>query len=192
MKIKAIKKSFVFQFKDAVTSKGEFNNGTTAGGIILQSSFDDSAKQSRWVKVVAGGSECDSTIFQPGSEVLLPALRWTESSSFEGQKVWKSDETQVAAYVKGDTLVPYGTHVIFTQNAANVTQSQSGLLVVVGNVGDTPSGTIVSVGANAAEELKPGMKFYYDDTNFTDTFEFNGKKYAFIKDDNILAYESIE
>ena len=191
MKIKAIKKSFVFQFNDAVNSKGEFDNGTTTGGIILQSSFDDSAKQSRWVTVVSSGNDCDVAVFHAGSVVLLPALRWTEASKFEGQKIWKSDETQVVAYVDGDALVPLSNYVIFTQNKSTVSQSQSGLLVVVGNVGDTPSGTVVSRGSKAAEELTPGTKFYYHDTNFKDTFEFKGVKYAFIKDDNILAYESV-
>lgn len=188
MKIKAIKKSLVFQFKDAVTSKGEFNNGTTQGGIILQSSFDDSAKQSRWVTLVSSGDENDASIFSVGREVLIPALRWTESSTFEGQKVWKSDATQVAAYKDGDKLVPYDTYVIFKQNTQQVSQSSSGLLVVVGVSDNTPSGTVVSVGANAAEELTPGATIYYDGANFTNTFEFGGEKYAFIKDDSILVY----
>lgn len=189
MKIRAIKRSFVFRFKDDVTSKGEFNNGTTAGGIILQSSFDDSAKQPRWVNVVSSGAECDEVAFRVGSEVLLPALRWTAASKFEGQKIWKSDETQAVAYVDGDTVVPLGNYVIFTQLKNNVSQSSSGLLVVLGGIGDTPSGTVVSTGVDAAKELSAGTKFYYDDPNFTDTFEFKGVKYAFIKDDSILAYE---
>jgi len=189
MNIKPIKKSFVFQFNDAVTSKGEFDNGTTAGGIILQSSFDDSAKQARWVTIVAAGDECDATVFKPGAQVLLPALRWTEASKLEGQKIWKSDETQVVAYKDGETIVPLQNYVIFTQNKANVAQSQSGLLVVVGGVGDTATGTVVSVGSTAASELQVGFKILYDDANFNDTFEAKGVKFAFIKDDNIFAYE---
>lgn len=189
MNIKPIKKSFVFQFNDAVTSKGEFDNGTTAGGIILQSSFDDSAKQARWVTIVAAGDECDATVFKPGAQVLLPALRWTEASKLEGQKIWKSDETQVVAYKDGETITPLQNYVIFTQNKANVAQSQSGLLVVVGGVGDTATGTVVSVGSAAAGELQAGFKILYDDANFNDTFEAKGVKFAFIKDDNIFAYE---
>lgn len=189
MNIKPIKKSFVFQFNDAVTSKGEFDNGTTAGGIILQSSFDDSAKQARWVTIVAAGDECDATVFKPGAQVLLPALRWTEASKLEGQKIWKSDETQVVAYKDGETIIPLQNYVIFTQNKANVAQSQSGLLVVVGGVGDTATGTVVSVGSTAASELQVGFKILYDDANFNDTFEAKGVKFAFIKDDDIFAYE---
>lgn len=189
MNIRPIKKSFVFQFNDAVTSKGEFDNGTTAGGIILQPSFDDSAKQARWVTIVAAGNDCDDAVFRPGAQVLLPALRWTEASKLEGQKIWKSDETQVVAYKDGDAVVPIQNYVIFTQNKANVSQSQSGLLVVVGGVGDTASGTVVSVGSDAAEELQAGYKILYDDVNFNDTFEHGGVKYAFIKDESILAYE---
>lgn len=189
MNIRPIKKSFVFQFNDDVTSNGEFDNGTTAGGIILQSSFDDSAKQARWVTIVAAGNDCDDVVFHPGAQVLLPALRWTEASKFEGQKIWKSDETQVVAYKDGDVVVPIQNYVIFTQNKANVSQSQSGLLVVVGGVGDTASGIVVSVGSDAAEELQVGYKILYDDANFNDTFEHGGVKYAFIKDESIFAYE---
>lgn len=190
MNIKPIKKSFVFRFNDAVTSKGEFDNGTTAGGIILQSSFDDSAKQARWVTIVAAGNECDTTVFSPGSQVLLPALRWTEASKLEGQKIWKSDETQVVAYKDGETIVPFQNYVIFTQNKTNGAQSQYGPLVVVGGVGDTATGIVVSAGSITASELQVGVKILYDDTNFNDTFESNGVKFAFIKDDEILAYES--
>lgn len=192
MNIRALKKSFVFQFKDAVTSKGEFNNGTSAGGIILQNGFDDSAKQSRWVTVVASGSDCDPVAFKPGTEVLLPALRWTEASKLEGQKIWKSDETQAAAYAAGGQLFPIGNYVIFILHKPEATQqSSSGLIVVSNGSGDTASGTVVAAGPKAAEELVAGTKFYFDDTNFTDTFEFNGIKHAFIKDDSILAYESV-
>lgn len=191
MNIKPIKKSFVFQFKDAVTSKGEFNNGTTAGGIILQSSFDDSAKQPRWVNVVASGSECDQAIFQVGAEVLLPALRWTESSKLGEEKIWKSDVTQAVAYAAGGRIFPIGNYVIFIQHKAEAKQSSSGIIVVTNGSGDTASGTVVSSGPDAAPELTTGTKFYFDDTNFTDTFEFNGIKHAFIKDDSILAYESV-
>lgn len=189
MKIQALKKSLVFRFNDAVTSKGEFNNGTTAGGIILQSSFDDSAKQPRWVTVVSSGGDNDPTIFKEGRVVLLPALRWTEASKFEGEKIWKSDSTQVVAYQSGEKLIPHDNYVIFIQKSQQVSQSASGLLVVVGSSDDTPSGTVVSAGENAATELTPGATIYYNATNFTDTFEFNGIKHAFIKDDELLAYE---
>ena len=191
MKIQALKKSIVFRFNDAVNSKGEFDNGTTTGGIILQTSFDDSAKQSRWVTVVSSGADNDPSIFNEGRVVLLPALRWTEASKLEGQKIWKSDSTQVAAYQQDGKLIPHDKYVIFTQNSQQVSQSASGLLVVVGSSDDTPSGTVVSVGANAASELTPGATIYYNATNFIDTFEFNGTKYAFIKDDEILAYKPV-
>lgn len=192
MNITPVKKNFVFQFKDAVNSKGEFNKSATDSGIILQSSFDESAKQSRWVNVVAAGPNCDQTICYPGAEVLLPALRWTESSKLDGQKIWKSDETQVAAYVVDGEVVPRDGYVVFTQNThGTVTKSATGLLIVVGGVEDTATGTVVSVGSTVSEELGVGDKILYNDANFNDTFEHNGTKYAFIKEDDILAYEPV-
>lgn len=188
MNITAIKKGFLFQFVDAVNTKGEFEKGETDSGIILKATFDDSAKQTRWVNVVAAGSECIDV--QVGEQALLPALRWTEASKFEGQKIWKSDETQVAAVRQpGGSFRPISSYVIFKQIKPAVQQQSSGLLIVVSHTAEnTPKGEVVSIGPDATPELENSY-IYYNDPNFFDTFVHDGVEYSFIKDENILMYE---
>jgi co-chaperonin GroES (HSP10) len=195
MNIKAIKNGFIFQFVDAVNAKGEFEKGTTDTGIILKATFDDSAKQPRWVNVVSVGPECKN--IKEGDQVLLPALRWTAASKLEGQSIWKSDETQIVARrPRGDStnsLVPLASYVIFTPvKSGTATASASGLLVVIGNVGDTPKGTVVQTGPDASPELTVGSTIFYNDANFFETFTDGGTEYAFIKDENILMFEPAE
>ena len=186
MNITAIKRGFVFQFQDKVNSKGEFERESSAGGIILTTTVDDSAKQPRWVNVVSAGGTC--TFVKDGDQVLLPNLRWTAASKLDDERIWKSDELQAAAVVGSDgSLVPCPSYVIFTQNKKGI-QRTAGLLVVVGNPEDTPTGDVVSIGENVDPELI-GSKIYYSDVNFTNTFTHHGIEYAFIKDEDILAYE---
>lgn len=184
--IKAIKRGIVFQFQEAINTKGEFEQGKSSGGIILQASFDDSAKQSRIVNVVAAGSDCEH--IREDMAVLLPALRWTPASTLNGQKVWKSDETQVVAIITETDIKPISNYVIFTRNKPTVQKSNSGLLVVLGDLGDTANGTVVAVGEKTASELSKGCTIFFNDANFNDTFTHNNTEYAFIKDDEILAY----
>lgn len=188
MKIRAIKKGFVFQFVDAVNSKGEFEKGETDSGIILKATFDDSAKQTRWVNVVAAGDDCTDVAI--GVQALLPALRWTEASKLGDQKIWKSDETQVAAVRGSDGKVrPISSYIIFKQIKPAVQQQSSGLLIVVNHVAEnTPRGEVVSIGPDAAPELENSY-IYYNDANFFETFVHEGVEYAFIKEENVLVYE---
>ena len=102
MKLTPVGNNIAFTFLDRVNSKGEFEPDPTASGILLQASFDDSAKQPRWANVVAVGPRCET--IKPGMQILLPNLRWTSHFKVDGQKVWRSDETQVAAYRASPSL----------------------------------------------------------------------------------------
>lgn len=186
MKLKPIKNTFIFKFQEAVNNKGQFEKGTTETGIILQSSFDDSAKESRWVRVTDVGPECSDVC--RNAVVLLPALRWTAGVKFEDQMVWKSDEQQVAAvqdYEDGSAL-PLRDIVIFKPYEEEERVSSFGLVIVGDPDANTPRGIILAVGPDCTD-AKVGDMMYYDDSNFTDTFTANGDKLAFIKEDKILA-----
>lgn len=186
MKIMPINNNIIFTFVDRVNSKGEFEREKTESGILLQSSFDESAKSPRWVNVVAVGPECKHV--KVGMQALLPNLRWTSHIEVEERKVWRSDETQVVAVRDNPTsnISPLTSVVLFKQAEKQQLRS-SGLIIVVGNDGNTPSGTVIAVGPDAEPALA-GATIYYDDTNFTDTFVHNGVTLSFIKDENILAY----
>lgn len=184
MKLKALNNTFVFTFVDKVNAKGEFERETTESGIVLKSNFDESAKSPRWVKVVTAGEDCK--VIKPGMLVLLPNLRWTISTKFLGERVWRSDEEQAAAYQSeaGD-VIPMDNFVLFEQLKPETTLP-SGIIVMGGN-DDTPKGKVVSIGKKVWSELQSST-MYYNDTNFTDTFTHKGKQLSFIKESDILAY----
>lgn len=181
--------NIAFTFVDRVNSKGEFEPEPSAAGILLNPGVDDSAKNPRWGNVVAVGPRC--TVIKPGMQILLPNLRWTSHFKVEGQKVWRSDESQVAAYRDGPSsdIHPIGTYVLFKPIAKEHVRASSLIIVVGGNFSDTPTGTVVAVGPDATGDVKAGQILYYNDTNFTDTFKHAGVTLSFIKDENILAID---
>lgn len=185
MKIVPINNNIIFTFVDRVNAKGEFEREKTESGIFLQSSFDESAKSPRWVNVIAVGPECKH--IKTGMQALLPNLRWTSNIKIGERMVWRSDETQAVAYreTSASEIKPLTNIVLFKQQAKEQMRA-SGLLIVVGNNTDTPSGTVVAIGPDADPSLA-GSTIYYNDTNFTDTFTHAGTTMSFIKDDDILA-----
>jgi co-chaperonin GroES (HSP10) len=97
MKIRAIRDQILFQFVDRVNAKGQFEEAKSKGGIMIIGGFDDSAKQSRWVKVVSIGPDVNPELGKPGIELLIENLKWTAGVKFEGQTLWKTDESMVLA-----------------------------------------------------------------------------------------------
>ncbi len=187
MNIKPLKNNFAFTFVDRVNSKGEFEKERTDSGIYLKGSFDDSAKQPRWVDVIAVGPDC--TVVAVGDRVLLPNLRWTSHFKVEDRKVWRSDETEIAAIARSGQLQAFGSFVLFIRTKKDMVRSTGGLYIVGGTSDETPSGTVFNVGPKVDGDLKPGNILYFNDTNFTDEFTFAGIQLAFIKDENILAVD---
>lgn len=186
MKLTPIKNTFIFRFKEAINSKGQFEKNATETGIILQSSFDDSAKESRWIVVSEIGRECSD--IRVDDVVLLPALRWTPGVKFDDETVWKSDENQaVAKQDKYDNVVvPLRDIVIFKPYKDEEILSSFGLVLVKDPDANSPKGIIVAVGPDCVD-AQIGEFVFYDAANFFDTFTFNGEELAFIKEDKILA-----
>lgn len=98
MKLRAIHNHIVFQFVDNVTFNGRFEEGQSAGGIVLLESHDSSAKAPRWGKVVSLGPKCSEQLRTPGCEILIDALRWSIGVDYNGQKLWRTDEDQLLGY----------------------------------------------------------------------------------------------
>lgn len=186
MQLRPIKNTFIFKFLDALNSKGQFEKDTTETGIILQSSFDDSAKESRWVRVSEVGPEC--TDICQNAVVLLPALRWTAGVKFEDSKVWKSDEMQAVAIqdTQDGSALPLRNYVIFKPYEEEEQVSSFGLVIVGDPDANSPRGVIVAAGPDCVD-AQVGDMMYYDTTNFTDTFKVGSEELAFIKEENILA-----
>lgn len=180
--------NIVFQFVDAVNAKGQFEKGQTESGILLQASFDDSAKDPRWVTVTAVGEKCT---VQVGQQVLLPNLRWTSGFKHNGEMFWKTDESQAVAVRDNPQsfLRPLTSYVIFSHRKPERV-GFAGKLMIVGGHAESASGRVLLLGPDASPELK-GATFWYNDTNFTDNFRHGQFDMAFIKDENILAYEPV-
>jgi len=187
MKLTAIKNNIIFKFVEGVNSSGEFEKTETASIIHQLANFDESAKDPRWVKIVSVGPDC--TFVKEGMQVLLPALRWTNSTKFDGERIWKSDETQVVAWrVPGiKEVYPVDGVVIFKHVHLKASSSIAGL-TIYGGVVDSPKGIAVYVGSKCEPELV-GSTIWYDGTNFLDTFTSSGVEMAFIKETDILLYE---
>lgn len=187
MIIKPLKNYFAFTFVDRVNAKGEFEKERTESGLYLRGTFDDSAKQPRWVDVIAVGPECKDIAV--GDRVLLPNLRWTSHFKVEDSKVWRSDETQVAAIQRGDDVQAFGSYVLFIRKKSDPIRTVGGLYIVGGTSDQTPHGTVFNVGPKVDADIKAGQILYFDDTNFTDEFAVGQGQLAFIKDENILAVD---
>lgn len=98
MSIRAIHNDILFQFKDRVNSKGQFEEGQSYGGIILNANHSDSAKKPRWVKIVSLGPDVNDELRTSGIELLVEHLMWTPGVKYEGQSYWKTDDTKVLGY----------------------------------------------------------------------------------------------
>lgn len=186
MTLKPIKNTFIFKFQDSINAKGQFNKSTTEAGIVLQSSFDDSAKESRWVQVTEVGPECVDIC--RNANVLLPALRWTSGVKFNDRTVWKSDEQQVVAIqdIEDGSALPLRDYVIFKPHEDEEQVGSFGIVIVGDPNANSPRGVVLAVGPNCID-VRVGDMVYYDDANFTDTFKVGNESLAFIKEDKILA-----
>lgn len=185
--ITALSNTILFTFVDQVNSQGMFERENTETGIILNTSVDDSAGQPRWANVKHVGPDCTVT---PGQQILIPNLRWTNHIEVDGKKMWKTDQTQIAAYRntnEPNVVYPLASYVLFTPDEVSI-QSSFGMLVVLSDPSDTPSGKITAVGPKADASLEVGHTLYYNGMNFTDTVTIAGKKVSFIKSDEVLAY----
>lgn len=189
MQIKPIRNHVIFQFVDKVNNKAQFEPSKTEAGIILSSSFDDSAKIPRWANVIAVGPLCKKV--KPGQQILLPALRWTTAVKFNNENIWRTDEEQVVATrpSANKKMTPLNSYVIFTEDKVSV--QQYGSLYVVGVVDNTATGNVITLDPKCERKLF-GAKIYFSTDNFFDRFEHDGKKYSFIKEENILVFEPLE
>ena len=97
MKLTAIRNHIIFEFIDKIDSNNQFTQ-TTETGIHIVGHFDSSAKEPRWARVVSTGPTVDEDLCNPGCEVLIENLKWTEGALFEGKKYWRTDDKQVLAY----------------------------------------------------------------------------------------------
>jgi threonine dehydrogenase-like Zn-dependent dehydrogenase len=68
--------------------------------------MESSQKDNRWGRVEAVGPDVHG--IQVGEFVLIEALQWLRSEEYEGQKIWKTDDSKVLMVTDDEKLtVPY-------------------------------------------------------------------------------------
>ena len=102
MKLRALRNNFLFAFLEKQNQKGYFIEQTNwgfemfdnrDGNRLGHSSFDRSVKQGRWGKVLTIGPECEYV--KVGDYVCLEPQMWTNSFTYDGVMIRRSDESKV-------------------------------------------------------------------------------------------------
>ncbi|TFH10498.1 MAG: hypothetical protein E4H14_02440 [Candidatus Thorarchaeota archaeon] len=188
MHLRPILKHIIFQFVDEVDSKGQFVQ-TTNWGFTIPGHFDSSAKSPRWATITHAGPDCKDV--KVGQQVLIDALKWTPGFKFEGERFWRTDETQivVARNTPKSKIHPLRDIVIFKRHDEKVNEGKHGLQIVGESVIETPKGTVTLVGPKCTEKLD-GTVIYYHEENFFSKFEHQKENLWYIREQDILAYQS--
>jgi co-chaperonin GroES (HSP10) len=105
MKLRPLKTTVLFSFLDETAgSKGQFTE-RTKGTIIIPALRSAQDKTPRWARVTAVGPDVDGVV--EGDFILIEPLQWTRHEVFEGEKVWKTDDSKILA-VTNDEASTYG------------------------------------------------------------------------------------
>jgi len=191
MTIRALYNTIIFQFEDAITSKGEFQSKHSI--FWLNANFDESAKRPRWGIVLSAGPHCEHVV--AGDRVLLPALRWTSSAEYDGQKYWKTDDTQVVIRDRNGELEVLNDYVVFSPNQKKVDTTLTGIVIITNTPATTPTGNIVMTSEAAiVAECQPctDWRIWYNDVLFENLFVLDGRDLAFIASNEVLCVERID
>lgn len=188
MNIKAIGSHVLFQFLDEVNTRNEFKKEATSSGIIIAGdTFDSSAKEARWGRIVAVGPDVKDV--EVDDEILIPALRWTEGVKYEGHRFWMTKVEEIVARRKPDepTLYAVGEWVIF-QRKVQQRMANVGMIAVVEAADPAIRGTVVTVGAKVdTTQVQVRDELLFVDPNFADTAKHMNREFGFVRESTILA-----
>lgn len=89
--LRVLRNNVMFQFLDSSGgAKGRFSTQTQSGILIAPSVSNQ--KGNRWGRVVAAGPDA---AVKPGDYILVEALMWMEGTQFEGERMWKTDDSKI-------------------------------------------------------------------------------------------------
>jgi co-chaperonin GroES (HSP10) len=93
-KLRPLGNSIMFRFLDHTGgAKGAFTE-THKSGIIIPTT-NSTQRSARWGEVVSVGDKVDGV--SVGDFILIEPLMWSFGVSFNGEKIWKTDDTKVLA-----------------------------------------------------------------------------------------------
>lgn len=91
--LRPLKNTVLFQFLDDTGgAKGRFSERYN-GSIVIPVLNSNQNKSSRWGKVVSIGPDVREV--KVGDFILIEPLQWTNNEVFEGEKIWKTDESKI-------------------------------------------------------------------------------------------------
>jgi co-chaperonin GroES (HSP10) len=93
MILKPLRNNVMFKFLDETAGKKGAFTETSISGIIIPRT-NSTQKVSRWGQVYAAGPDADVVA---GDYILIEALMWMEGVVYEGEKIWKTDDTKILA-----------------------------------------------------------------------------------------------
>jgi co-chaperonin GroES (HSP10) len=95
-KLKPIKNAILFQFLDTISGqKSTFNERTNSGLFIPR--LASAQKSERWGKVIAVGPDAEKSGVAVGDFILIEALMWTHGQTYDGEKIWRTNDQKVLA-----------------------------------------------------------------------------------------------
>lgn len=175
--------NILFTFVDEVTESGDFKPKNTGGVVQLVGSTDGSARQPREAVAVYVGPDCKSV--KPGDHFVIPALRWTQSFKYENTRLWKTDESEIAALVVGDEIQAVNDFVVFTRHKPTAQTSSLGIILVHQLEDSQRSGIVLNVGVDVSEIAAQDHIVFFAPT-FNDEFHYRAKTFSFVKEKEIL------
>jgi co-chaperonin GroES (HSP10) len=104
--LRPLRDTLLFQFLDETGgSKGAFSERTSTGLALVRSVSRQT--DHRWARVVAVGPDAAGDV-AVGDLIYIESLMWTRGTTFDGDKVWKTDISKVLAITNTESLtVPF-------------------------------------------------------------------------------------
>lgn len=100
-KLHPVANTILFTFLDETGgAAGAFVERTKS--MIIVPKLNSTQKQERWARAERVGPDVHEV--EPGDLILIEPLQWTRNEVFEGQKIWKTDESKVMAVTNDETL----------------------------------------------------------------------------------------
>lgn len=183
--MQVLSNNVLFKFVDDVTESGDFKPKNQDGVIQLVGSTDGSARQPREAIAIYVGPDCKT--IKAGDHFVIPALRWTLSFKYEGARLWKTDESEIAAVISGAEVAAINDFVVFMRDKPKPVTSSMGIIIVHQHEESQRSGKVLSIGADVdGDALQVGNSIVFDSPTFNDDFSYKGLVWSFVREKEVL------
>jgi hypothetical protein len=99
--LKPLSNYFLFKFVNT-TRAGKFVERNSGQIILTNKNIDQQGKYARFGEVTAVGKDVKD--FTIGDIVLIEPLMWTQEIVYNGESIWKSDDTKVLGIAEAESV----------------------------------------------------------------------------------------